>query len=289
MDINEYIKSNLRPDQNEEGVIQSNMDSITTILQKDSILSVAKCLPGGSFAKGTMLRGNFEGDIVYIINKDKNFDFDKLMNYVLKLMQGNFPTAIDAKIISKSVNLIIKKPIGMVYFDILPAFEINSPLQMSQVVNEKYYSGSSTRFQVEYVKQQKNSIAYFGDLIRLLKHWKKLYNVPLSGYQLELIAAAAHNGQKIEFWQDVLLACFNKILAMVLGEVIFPVNWHHFTNKQVTALKSNLGVLIVDPGNPANNVAANLNSSELMQIKNQVNNAISMINAKKMNELLTIK
>jgi len=289
MDINEYIKSNLRPTENEEGVIQSTINSVTTILQKDSNLSVAKCLPGGSFAKGTMLRGNFEGDVVYIINKDKNFDFDKLMNYVLKLIQGNFQDVIEVKIEYKSVKLVIQKPIGKVCFDILPAYEINSPLQMSQVINEKYFAGSSTKFQVEYVKMQKNTINYFDDLIRLLKLWKKLYNVNLSGYQLELIAANAHNGQPIQYWKDVLLACFNKIISMINGVVIYPINWNYFTNNQITAAKSNYGISIVDPGNPANNVGANLRQPELEQIKTQTNFAINMLNANKMNELLTIK
>lgn len=282
MDINQYITTHLRPTQNEEGALQSNLNVITTILQNDGNLSVAKCMPGGSFAKGTMLRGNFEGDIVYILNKEKNFDYDSVMNYVLRLLKGNFPDALEVKIEYKAIKLTLQKPIGKIEFDILPAYEINSPLQMSQVANQKYYSASSTQFQVEYIKLQKSTITYFGDLIRVLKYWRNHYNVPLSSYQLELLAAAAHQGKPLHYWKEVLLACFHKILEMVAGTIIYPVHWHYFKNSQVVfAGKSASGILIIDPGNPSNNIGASIKQTDVESIRNQTVETIRMIQTQK--------
>jgi tRNA nucleotidyltransferase (CCA-adding enzyme) len=286
MDINEFIENKLRPTKNEEGVLQSTINSITTILQNDSNLSVSKCLRGGSFAKGTMLKGNFEADIVYIINKD--YDFEKLLDYVKRLLKSNFQHA-EVEIKYKAVNLKIQKPIGIIEFDVLPAFEINSPLQMSKVVNEKYYAGSSNKFQVKYIKEQKKIDGSFGDVIRILKYWKKLYKIPLSGFQLELLSANGINGINIKNWEGCLLACFYTIVNMTNGTIIYPNNCKYFNNNQVSAQKTNLGVLIVDPGNPANNVVANLNKTDINHIKSHAIDAIKMIKDKKMNELLKVK
>jgi hypothetical protein len=282
MEINQYIATHLRPTTNEEDALQSNLNVITKILQNDSHLSVAKCLPGGSFAKGTMVRGNFEADIVYIFNKKKQAESESVRNYVFKLLKANFPDAVEVRIKSKAIQLTLQKPIGRLCFDILPSYDINSPLQLSEVTNLTDYSAASTPFQVEYVKLQKRKIPYFGDLIRVLKYWRDHYNVPLSSYQLELVAAAALLGKPSQSWEAVLLACFYKMLEMIAGVAIVPVDWHYFNHpKIVFAPKSESGILIVDPGNPANNVGARILQTELELIRVQTQAAIRMIHAQK--------
>lgn len=282
MEINQYIATHLRPTANEEGALQSNLNGITQILQNDSHLSVAKCLPGGSFAKGTMVRGNFEADIVYIFNKKKQAESESVRNYVLKLMKGNFPDAVEVRMKSKAIQLTLQKPIGRLCFDILPSYDINSPLQLSQVPNLTDYSAASTQFQVEYIKLQKSKMPYFGDLIRVLKYWRDHYKVPLSSYQLELVAAAALLGKPSQSWEEVLLACFYKMLEMIAGVAIVPVDWHYFKHpKIVFATKSESGILMVDPGNPANNVGANLRQTEMELIRTQTQAAIRMLHAQK--------
>ncbi len=282
MEINQYIATQLRPTANEEGALQSNLNVITQILQNDPHLSVAKCLPGGSFAKGTMVRGNFEADIVYVFNKKKQAESENIRNYVFKLLKGNFQEAVEVRMKSKAIQLTLQKPIGRLCFDILPSYDINSPLQLSQVVNSTDYSAASTPFQVEYLKWQKSKRPYFGDLIRVLKYWRDHYKVPLSSYQLELVAAAALLGKPSQYWEEVLLACFYKMLEMIAGVAIVPVDWHYFNHpKIVFAAKSELGILIVDPGNPANNVGSSLRQTDVERIRVQVQAAIRMIHAQK--------
>jgi hypothetical protein len=282
MEINQYIATHLRPTANEEGALQSNLNGITQILQNDPHLSVAKCLPGGSFAKGTMVRGNFEADIVYIFNKKKQAESESVRNYVFKLMKGNFPDAVEVRMKSKAIQLTLQKPIGRLCFDILPSYDINSPLQLSQVPNLTDHSAASTQFQVEYIKLQKSKMPYFGDLIRVLKYWRDHYKVPLSSYQLELVAAAALFGKPSQSWEEVLLACFYKMLEMIAGVAIVPVDWHYFKHpKIVFATKSESGILMVDPGNPANNVGASLRQTEIELIRTQTQAAIRMIHAQK--------
>lgn len=285
MDINEFVKT-LRPTQNEIEVLQNTINSITRILQNDNNLSIAKTYPAGSFAKGTMLRGNCEADIIYIVNK--NYDYEELLNYVFKIINGNFPNAIRITNPHKSIKLEIKKNFGILDFDILPAFEINSPKQLSEVKNPKYYAGSATKFHIEYIKQQKEIDNSFGDIVRILKYWKKLYNVPLTGFQIELLIAYGINGKYIKNWGECLTACFKAMQTMANGKVINPINWQYFNNTNF--IKDNKhNAWIIDPGNSKNNVAGSLSVKQIKEIASEAHQAINAIQKNELENYLKME
>lgn len=286
MDINDFIKNKLRPTENEIQVLQSTLNSITSILQNDENLSISKTYPAGSFKKGTMLRGNCEADIIYIVNK--NYDYDELLDYVFKLIKGNFQNAKKITNPHKSIKLEIRKNFGLLDFDILPAFEVNSPNQLSEVKNPKYYAGSSTKFHVEYIIQNKKIDSSFGDIVRMLKHWKILYNVPLTGFQIELLIAHGINGQFIKNWGECLVACFKAMQAMSNGKIINPINWEYFGNADFTKNNKH-NAWIIDPGNPKNNVAGSLSKEQVKEIGSIAQKAMNAIKKNELEKYLEIK
>jgi len=282
MDLKDFI-ANLRPIDDEINVLQGIVNSISNILKNDKNLSVASTLIGGSFGKKTMLRGNFEADVVFILNREKNHD--EIMEIVLKLLQDNFPKAnVFSK--KKAITVSGEKPISKIEVDVLPAFDINSPKQLSETRHPEQFTGSSTKFHLEYTKQQFEVDKEFGDLIRILKYWKSLYNVPLSGFQIELLAANGINGKNIANWNDCLIACFNSIIKMSDTYIIYPVDWDNHFKKEDVPKESKNGILIVDPGNPKNNVAGNISKDDIEIIADITKKSIEIIKTKGINTLI---
>ena len=68
------------------------------------------------------------------------------------------------------------------------------------------------------------------------------------------------------------------------GISIIPRNWQKY--EDITALVSNLGIKIVDPGDPSVNLANNISLEQDIQIRNESLRAISLINDDRIDELL---
>ena len=61
---------------------------------------------------------------------------------------------------------------------------------------------------------------------------------------------------------------------MLDGTPIFPINWL-FNANNVTANKTNGGLLIVDPGDSSNNIATTINNNQINSIRSTVIRSIN--------------
>lgn len=167
MSLNNWI-SQIRPLEQELKTLKGNTQTIKTILEHNSKeLSLKSVRIGGSLSKGTISRGRLEADIIFIINK-KDWS-NKLKEKIAQVLEDNLECRTNIRKIS--IETRIKKNIGTLSFDVIPALEVNSPKQMAIVKNSDFYRGSTTIFQVIYFKKHKTSFPGLGDQVRLLKLW----------------------------------------------------------------------------------------------------------------------
>lgn len=264
----------LRPTIDEKKTLKSTINRIENILINSSQFSVRKVVPGGSLKKGTMIRGHFEADVVFIIESFGFQSFSDLQQIAIHVLRNNFPKAAKIRPQNISIRLELNKPINRMMFDILIGYEINSPSQMTWVKMTDFYRGSTTKFHIEYVKQQKDGSCYV-EMVLLLKDWIQRQSLPLSGFQIELIAAQGVERCEYRGLVEHLKSCYSTIVSFCDGETIYPVDWNYFSYYQVTVGKSAAGVLVVDPGDPSNNVASNLSAQHIRDIKNAANRELS--------------
>jgi tRNA nucleotidyltransferase (CCA-adding enzyme) len=278
MDLWDWVKL-LRPEEQEKRTLTNHATKIKNILQRNAnYYSIREVRFGGSFAKGSMTRGRLEADIVFIVNKKSwhNTIIEQMKETLMINMGCYVNNSCSAEIKKIAITMIIPKPIGDLEFDIIPAKMISSPNSMLTVKNTDFYRGSTTMFQVDYFKKQKENIPYLGDLVRLLKIWRSSTHLPgLSSFMLELIAIEAMCYYDVEetISDKALIACFLIIDRLLKGNPIYPRNWL-FTEKNIVAKANKAGLLIVDPGDPSNNVAENISSTEIEKIHEIVNFSI---------------
>jgi len=264
----------LRPEQNEVNALKSTLNSLETVLKKSASFKVKKTVGGGSLAKGTMLKGNFEADIVFIVDR-KGSSYDKIMSNVEKTVKSNYQHRSGLKRKKVAVTLELAKPINRITIDILAGYEVNSPQQMASVKNSKYFQGSTAIFHNKYAKVQKGKESRFGDVVRVLKYWNKKSNLSLSGFQIELLAANGIEHSPSRDLFDYVKTSYKTIQSMCDGKTVYPVNWDsYFKAGAVSATKSGAGVLLVNPGDPSHNAASSLTGTEVNTIRSAASREI---------------
>ncbi len=270
--------SEIKPLEPEIKTLKKHRETIKTILEKNAKdLSIKSVRPGGSLEKGTILKNRLEADVVFIVNK--NTWRDEIFEDIEVVFKKNLKCETETKKISVEVKL--DKPIGTLLYDVIPSLEVNSPLQMSQVKDESLYRGSTTVFQVNYFKQHKNNFPRLEDLVLLLKSWRKKNNVPISNFILELIAIEAMYRHNIKqpLSDGGLMANFKVLRRMMQGSPIYPRDW--VFNKSVCLSNKRKELLIIDPGDPSNNLTSSLRKQDITKIRNAINKAMINLNQKR--------
>jgi hypothetical protein len=116
--------------------------------------------------------------------------------------------------------------------------------------------------QLKFIYDRKKKDDHFRSLVRMAKQWKHYKDVPgLKGYTIELIVAALLDRDKAN---GSLEQRFTKFLCYVAGSelkdvISFPENTKPLGN-------FNEPVIIIDPVNSCNNVAARITEDERVKI-----------------------
>jgi tRNA nucleotidyltransferase (CCA-adding enzyme) len=244
-------------------------------------LKLKKVIPAGSLARDTILKGHLEIDCVYILGHN-NYSFSDNFTEVINTLQKNHPYNIQYKKRTHSITFYHKSPIGDVSIDLLPAFEINHPMQMSMVKKKDAYYGSTTLFQKEYFINLKKIYPRFTDLVRLLKLWRNKHHIPLTSYMLELIVANSVKRTNLDEDFDVhLYNCFRTIQSFTDGYPIVPVFWEKYVdNSELVIEYSQNRLWIIDPSDPSENIAKNISEMDREFIKSEAGKAITNIRNK---------
>jgi tRNA nucleotidyltransferase (CCA-adding enzyme) len=260
MELDNILKQ-IYPDENQINCLSGIVSSLGNILKNSSgYLKIKKVTPAGSLGKKTILKNHFEVDCVYILEHN-GYSYMNNFLEIQRSIQDNLPGIRNIRILKHSIGFMINKRIGVISVDVLPAFEINAPQQIMEVKNKDAYYGSTSLLQKKYFKNVIQEYPRFTDLVRLLKLWRNVHNIPLCSYMLELITAnAIHDTKQGEVFEFFLKACFRKIQSFTDGRAIVPVYWdNYFDNSEINYggyCRSNLW--IIDPSDPSENLAKDI-------------------------------
>ncbi|GHU40186.1 hypothetical protein FACS1894190_06760 [Spirochaetia bacterium] len=282
MDL-ECILAEIAPNENQVNCLKGVVSTLGNIFKNSSgMLKIKKVIPAGSLSKNTILRDHLEVDCVYILEHN-GYSYCNHLYEIQRCLKENLPTATGFHSKNHSVRFNIKRKIGNVSVDLLPAFEINSIEQIQQVKNKDAYYGTTALFQREYFNNIKQYYNRFNDLVRLLKSWKETQNIPLSSYMLELIVAnAVYNtkkGERFEFYFEV---CFRTIQAFTDKRAIVPVLWgDHFDNSKIDCGYANNNLYIIDPSDPTENLAKRISNDDKDYIRGEAVKGINKLRKQK--------
>jgi len=276
----QYVDNVLKPPQNQLYGIPSKINKISNVIKNNTELSLKEIIPAGSYEKGTLLKYKPDVDLVLVFNKEPSIkrDWKKLMKKVYDRLLQAFPNN-DIELGDQiAIHLKFNDQNDAVNFDIVPSYEVSSPLQMASVKNSKIYQGITSKWHNEYWKQKK-SIPLITETVMLLKDWnnKNKNEIKLKSFHMELIAASAYefrleNNYNLDMF---LISCFQDIQGMIDGTPIFPVNWKYFDEN---SLYDHYDFpLLIDPANPKENLLEYLSDEDAKKIKSKVTKAITNI------------
>eukprot|EP01133_Synstelium_polycarpum_P009118 gene9118-10694_t len=256
---------------------------------------------GGSNGKGTNLVDRMEVDLVVVYH---DYDPDEasckrkiqeLQECLTKHLGIHTAEEIYAERKDNDGKLIIRlKSVKMVYkgisFDILPAPVITKPKQFYTLDQRKelpFSFAAASPMQVKFIRKLD---AQYKDLVRLCKCWRdslstfkwKLSTRP-SSYLIELLALHVYNEHMLQGFSPKfsLERAFMAFLTL-LTKPNYEISWNHMLpsgshydkNHPMSAMPFN-GRLVVDPANPANNVANCL--ADWTDITKAANTTLSML------------
>lgn len=264
MDLEEILLK-LYSDKNQENCLSGIVTKMGKILKNSSnYLKIKKVIPAGSFGKKTILKNHLEVDCVYILDFN-GYSYYHNLQEVQRVLKDVLPKNTNFDISNHSISFYLDKPIGRVFVDLLPAFEINKPSQMTELKNKDAYYGSTALLQKKYFKNIIQNYSRFTDLVRLVKFWRNTNNVPLTSYMIELIVSNAifdtRKGQEFQFYLEM---CFRTIQSFTDGRVIFLVFWENeYDNSNINLNCSKNNIWIIDPSDPSENIAEDISEEEI--------------------------
>lgn len=280
-ELRKYISDNLGLTKSQKQFFKGRIRAFQNLFQHNTKLKLKQCLPGGSFEKGTMLRYNFELDIVMVLEKP-DFSFEQVQAEVCRVVKKNMPELRVKEIGKVSIPLSGKAGDQVYHMDIVPTFLINSPLQAAQVKNYASYQGATSIWHIKYVRKQKARCGDYVNLVLYIKNWVKANKLALKSFHVELIVAFAVERRGIlatHPLRDNLIECFKVIMSLVDGSPVFPVNWEYFNKDKDLAYFKKDSVVLIDPANPKDNLAKGISKVDWKIIRSMAHKQISKLQA----------
>jgi len=281
MDLENILK-NIYPDENQINCLSGIVSTLNQILTNGSnILKVNVVAPAGSLGKNTILKGHLEVDCVYILEQD-GYSFYHYFSEVIRCLSESSLKTVQFKTTRRSVSFSLKRPIGTIKVDLFAGFLINNPEQMYLAKNKDAYYGSTSLLQNKYFTNVKRRYQRFTDLVRLVKLWRNIRNIPLTSYMIELIVSNAidrtPNGSEFPFYLE---ACFRTIQSFTDGIPIIPVFWaKYYDNSKIIWNYVPTKLYIIDPSDPSENIAEVISEKQKDYIRSETSFALSRLHQK---------
>jgi tRNA nucleotidyltransferase (CCA-adding enzyme) len=231
------LKEEIRPDKEVIKEVDKIVDAINRLLKKEKVK--ATCKKGGSVAKGTFLKDDYDVDLFVIFDKQyKGKDISKILGKVLKNLK---PKKVHGS------RDYYQLSINSLNFEIVPVMKVKNYKEIENVTD-------MSPLHVDFVK--KNSNKKIRDDIRLAKVFCKAQGVygaesyikGFSGHILDILVI--HYGSFINLlkaaakWKD--------------KTIIDPEKYHDDVLFELNKSKTRGPLVIVDPVQPDRNAAAAL-------------------------------
>eukprot|EP01133_Synstelium_polycarpum_P009132 gene9132-10710_t len=251
------------------------VDCVTEIIRKT--IKPNKIVKGGSYGKGTNLVDRKEVDLVVVYNDyvPDEANCTQRIHALQKCLTDHLGLETMEGIYAEHRNnhreLIarlrsVKLEFMGISIDILPApliAQANQFYELNQRKELPFASAAASLMQVEFIRPLD---AQYKDLVRLCKCWRNslsefdwTLSTRPSSYLIELLALYVYNQQLGALYShEKAFKAFLTLLTMPSYEIswnhMLPSGSHYNKNDPMAAKPLN-GRLVVDPGNPTNNVA----------------------------------
>ncbi|MBW2990368.1 nucleotidyltransferase domain-containing protein [Candidatus Woesearchaeota archaeon] len=276
MELLKKVVKKLKPAKQEFIQVDEVIKKINSLLEKNKIK--ARCVAGGSYAKGTILRNDFDIDLFVRFDysykdkdtskaeplsaKDKSLSISKLLGKAIAPLK---PELVHG---SRDYYQLRKKNL---LFEIVPVLKIDNYKQAVNVTD-------MSPLHVDYVKKHLVKKPLLGDEIRLAKQFCKAIKVygaesyirGFSGHVLDLLI--------------IYYGSFEKLLmqASVWGSkaVLDPGSHLKDPVKQLNKSKTQSPLIIVDPVQPDRNAAAAVSKEKFEVFKQKAREFLDKPGAK---------
>lgn len=234
-------------------------------IKDNTLFRVSRVVKAGSFAKHTILRKTSEDaldvDVVFYLS-DEDIDqetYESLSNQIYDFLIAAYPSkAVDDFAIQKRAAKVVFKGSGL-SVDVVPVIESTG----QEGYGWQYgVDGSKTLTcapcQIQFIRNRKIKDADFRTLVRLAKKWRNRQEIkPLKSFTVELIMAYLldRDGKDGTLEQRFC----NFLLYIAQTELKDQISFSENTLPLGTFTDA---VVIIDPVNSRNNVAARIEESE---------------------------
>jgi len=262
----------LGPGKRKEYIDQVNnlIDSLTKKIAGDSSFKVKGFKKTGSLVKGTVLKPKedygVDADVAVFldVSEAEKDDIDELHSIILKLVKAVYPTKVDEDFKVQPRTLGIHFRVSGLDVDLVPVIPIpTEPGYGWQPSSQRADPvKTSIQGQLDFIKNRRDADSRFRTVIRLLKKWRNEQELDrFRSFTIELIAAHLYDRDGAMTSLESGLQRF--FLYVAQDELKTPIA---FPELGAVTVFPNDAVVILDPVNKDNNVAARLTEGERTEI-----------------------
>jgi tRNA nucleotidyltransferase (CCA-adding enzyme) len=265
--------------------VKALRDRLAKKIDADPSYGLVKMLHAGSVAKGTALRGVNDLDTaVYVTTAAAPTSSDALLVPWLadRLYEANTNMTRDQFIAEQHCVRVNFKGSGL-DVDVVPVLYEGDPDDRGYLVRK--YTGdrvlTSVPLHLKFVRDRK--IAYgpaFAELIRITKWWKRVVarndeDFKFKSFMIELLwARLADDGQNLADYPTALERFFREIVKFGFAE---QIAFTDFCKASEIPHRSSAAIEVLDPVNPANNVASRYTTADRDRIVTAAHDALNAL------------
>lgn len=262
----------LGPGKRKEYIDQVNnlISELTKRISGDSSFKVKGFKKTGSLIKGTVLKpkGDYgvDADIAVFldVSESEKTDIEELHSIILKLLKAVYPTKVSEDFKVQPRTLGIHFRVSGLDVDLVPVIPI--PTEPGFGWQPSSQRGdpvkTSIQGQLDFIKNRKAADSRFRTLVRLLKKWRNTHELDrFRSFAIELIVAHLYDRDgAIDSLESGLQRFF---MYVAQDELKTPITFPELG--VITSFPAD-PVVILDPVNKDNNVAARLTDDERREI-----------------------
>jgi hypothetical protein len=227
----EYLQSLLRTQDltvTELTTLRNLRDQIDQQL-RTGLQKVARVYYAGSFGKKTMIREQYDLDIVVYWDKDCGYTLKEIFNGVGNVLRQHW-TLVNRKTVAWELPFQ-----SGFHIDVVPGRAIDNSFKYANLYRSDNDSSLQTSIKV-HIDTVRNSGR--SDAIRLMKLWRKRKNVPFKkSLALELITIDGCTGKLTSDLEGQLLATFRHIRDKILTiRLVDPANTNNILSDEISII-----------------------------------------------------
>ena len=235
---------------------------------------LVKSLHSGSVAKGTALKTLNDMDLaIYVKKSSADQHRPDLIEWLVERLKEAYPSLDDDQFTLQEHSARLSFKGSGLDVDVVPILYDGEPDDRGYVVNRK--TGelilTSITLHLDFIRARKNIPPnHYAQAVRLLKWWKNYQteqndDFRFKSFMIELLLAHfVDKGRIFSDYSTFFEQIFSFILTELEEEIIFFEDYYN--KKEIKVDESSL-LKIMDPVNPENNVADDMNQSNLDALK----------------------